>query len=307
MKEKTVINEISIGRKDESTMHRLERSEFDLLRIVNGGEIWQDISFLIPFKDKIKKLHVSGIVNGFFGLGELDALTELDLGDYSPSPVVDFSTLSKLGTCKMGWSSKMKGKNFFSIPALEKISLAGYKAENGVEIGLAKRLKCLELRHSRLDNLQGLEGCQLLEELRLIRVSGLTALDALQTCKALKIIEIDTGSRIENIAASLVHCSNLTQVFLAGDFTLGSLTWVTQNPGLTSLRTDALVSNIDWQILFAAPKLADLALKYEPGSLCTDEEIKNIAKSCGRHIQWIEHGGTRRSPWVEIHFKKNAA
>ncbi|MES2040997.1 MAG: hypothetical protein V4495_24535 [Pseudomonadota bacterium] len=305
MKEKTSFDTLSINGIDDPAMRRLADCEFELIQIINGGKVWQDLNFLIPFKDKIKKLRVTGIVNGFLGLDMLNALTELDLDDYFPLPVVDFSTLSQLEICKMGWSSKMQGKNFFSIPRLEKISLARFKAENSEEIGLAKKLKCLELRHGTLGSLRGLEGCCMLEELRLIKVSGLTSLDGLDACKALKIIEIEASGRIENITACLERFSNLTCVLLEGDFALNSLAWVANNPGLTSLRADVVIPNIDWRTLFSAPKLEDLALKYKPGSLCTNEEIKNIATSCGKHIQWIELGGTRRAPWIEIHFKKN--
>ncbi|MFZ6732651.1 hypothetical protein ACO0LG_12070 [Undibacterium sp. Ji42W] len=302
METKNYLETLSISGTDENSVRRISEFKFDLLQLVNGGEIWHDLRFLIPFKNNIKKLRVSGIFNGFLGLEMLSELTQLDLEDYPPLPVVDLSSLIELRICKMGWSPKIFGERFFSIPVLEEISITRYRGVNCVEIGLAKKLRHLKLRHGKLESLNGIEGCSLLEEMRFIKVTGLTSLDGIAACKALRVIEIEKGSVIENIAESFFGCSNLTEVFLEGDFEIANLSWIEKNPNMTKFRADAVVLNIDWHKLFGAPKLDEIAFRHIPNALCSDDEIKDIAKSQGKKIQWIEHGGIRRLPWVEIHF-----
>jgi hypothetical protein len=169
---------------------------------------------------------------------------------------------------------------------------------------LAKKLRVLKLRHSKLESIEGIDACEMLEELRLIQVKGLSSLGEIGACRSLRVIEIEKGSKFVDIAESLTQCSKLTQVLLEGDFEIADLKWMRSNPNMIRFRTDAVVLDVDWNLLFGLAKLREIAIKHIPGTLQSDEEIKAIAGSHGRDIQWIEHGGTRRSPWVEIHFRE---
>lgn len=298
---------LSIDRPDEEAISRISQGDFDLLQLVNGGEIWHDLQFLVPHRRKIHGLRVSGIFDGFRGLNELTELVHLNLEDYSPNPVLDLSSLTKLQNCKMAWSPKIVGNAFFSIPALRDISLMKYRGRSCAEIGLAKGLRRLTLRHAKLESLNGIAGCELLEELRLIQVKGLSSLAGIEACKALHVLEIEKGSRLPDVAESLQQCSSLTEVLLDGDFEVTHLAWIQANPQMTRFRTDAAVLDINWDALFGAPRLSEIAFKYVPHTLLPDDEIKAIATSHSKHVQWVEHGGTKRSPWIEIHFRKPTA
>lgn len=294
---------LSIDRPDEDAFFRVSNENFDLLQLVNGGEIWHDLEFLIPHRQKIRRLRVSGIFDGFHGLEQLTELTHLNLEDYSPSPVFDFSSLRKLQFCQMGWSPKFAGNTVFSLPELREVSLLKYRGTNCAEIGVAKRLRSLKLRRGRLESLDGIAGCESLEELRLMQVKGLTSLAGIETCKTIKVVEIEKGSALAGVAESLRQCSKLTEVLLEGDFEVADLAWIQTNPGMTRFRTDAIVRDVDWNTLFGAPDLFEIAFKYAPRNLPSDDEIKAIATSLGKHVKWLEHGGTQRSPWIEVHFK----
>ncbi len=278
--------------------------DFDLLQLVNGGEVWLNLRFLAPYVHKISRLRVSGICDSFAGLDALTGLVHLDLDDYDPAPVFDFSPLKNLEFVRMGWSSKMMVSQFFSIPRLREISLLGFKAVNCEGIGAASKLRTLKLRHSTLESLEGLAGCESLEELRLIAVKKLPSLNGIEGCKALKVIEIEKGSILENVDESLQKCTALTEVLLVGKFEVATLQWIRTNPMIRRFRSDAVVLEIDWNVLFGAPELREIAFTHIPDVLPTDDEIKKIAHSQGKHLQWIEHGGTRRVPWIEFHFKE---
>ena len=294
---------LSVDRPDEDAVTRILQDDFDLLQLVNGGVVWHDLQFLSPCKQKIRRLRTSGIFDGFRGLETLTDLVHLNLEDYSPDPVFDFSPLAKLEFCKMGWSPKIVGKAFFSIPNLREVSLLKYKGHDCAEIGLAKKLRCLELRRGMLESLDGIAGCSSMEELRLFQVKGLSSLAGIEKCRSLKVIEVEKGSVLTNVAQSLRQCSALTEVLLDGGFELADLGWIKANSGMTRFRSDAIVLDVDWHALFGATKLLEISFRYAPHALQSDDEIKAIAATYGRHVQWIEHGGTKRSLWLEVHFR----
>jgi hypothetical protein len=295
---------LSIDRLDPQAITALE-GEFDFLQIVNGGEVWKDLYFLGPYAHKVKGLRVSGICDGFAGLNALTQLAQLDIDDYPPDPVVDFSPLVHLATVRMGWSSKMKAVPFFSLPCLQEVDLISFKAMDCNNIGLANRLLKLQLRHGSLESLDGLGGCTVLEELRLKSVRKLTSLHGIERCKELKVIEFVKGSVLQHIDESLSELSGLTEVLLEGKFDVPTLGWIRHNPLLARFRSDAPVLDIDWSALFGAPHLWEVAFVYQSGALPPDEEIKSMASMHGKTLHWIEHGGTRKVPWIELHFRRN--
>lgn len=295
---------LSVDRLDEDAKRHISDDTYDLLQLVNGGEIWNDLQFLIPYARKIRKLRISGIFNNFAGLDKLTELSHVNLEDCEPRPVLDLSPLSKLQSCKMGWSPRIIGSAFFSIPELQHVSLFKYAAQDCMEIGLADKLRSLILRHGSLGSLIGISGCEPLEELRLIKMKGLVLLEEIAKCRALRILEIEKGAAFIDISASLEKCSSLMEVLLDGDFEISCLSWLNANTKMTRFRSDAVVLDVDWTCIFEAPKLFEISFKHRPGMLQTDDEIKKIANHSGKQVQWIEHGGSRRAPWIEIHFNK---
>lgn len=294
---------LSIDRLDAQAITALE-GEFNFLQLVNGGEIWQDLRFLSPYARKIWRLRVSGICDSFAGLEELTQLRHLDLDDYVPAPVFDFSRFVHLEFVRMGWSAKMMTAQLFSLPQLREISLLSFKAPNCDAIGLAGKLQKLKLRYSAVDSLDGLGACKALEELRLTSVKKLTSLNGIEACPALKLIEIEKGPELARVDESLQKCTALTEVLLGGKFEVATLAWIRANPMMRRFRSDAMVLDIDWNVLFGAHDLREVAFIHAPGVLPGDDEIKTLAGDHGKNVQWIEHGGTRRAPWIELHFKK---
>jgi hypothetical protein len=294
---------LSISCLDDEARSVLSEGSFDQLNIVNGGEIWCDLQFLVPYKDRVRKLQTIAAFQSFRGLEQLSELVELSLSDQAPDPIYDFSALTKLQYCCLEWSRKMNGQAFFSLPELRHVSIYLYKSADFSEIGLSKSLRCLDLRYGRVDSLQGLAGCRALEELRLSYLRGLASLDGIEACRTLKTIEIDKGALSGDISGSLENLGSLEQVYLYSDkIELADLKWLTSNPGMAILRSSSVVRNIDWHVLFAAPKLYDVLIAHSPGSLPPDEAIKDIASQHGKIVAKIEHSGTRRSPWINIDF-----
>lgn len=298
-----IAGKLSIDRLDAQASAALE-GQFDFVQLTNGGEIWHDLRFLSPYAHKIARLRVSGICDSFAGLDALTQLLHLDLDDYVPAPVFDFSPFEKIEFVRMGWASKMKAVPFFSLPHLRDISLLGFKAPDCSNIGLAARLQKLKLRHGAVDCLEGLGGCKSLEELRLISVKKLSSLNGIEACPSLRIIDIAKGPELQNIDVSLDRCVGLTQVLLGGKFDVASLAWIRANPMMHSFRSDARVLDVDWHALFGARNLQEIAFIHRPGALDSDEAIKALASTYGKNLHWIEHGGTRAAPSVELHFKE---
>jgi hypothetical protein len=94
---------------------------------------------------------------------------------------------------------------------------------------------------------------------------------------------------LENISESLRKCAALTQVLLVGKFEVASLQWIRFNPMMQRFRSDAVVLEIDWNDVFDASHLNEIAFAHTPDMLPSDDEIKAIARSHGRDLQWIEH------------------
>ncbi|HEY5994116.1 MAG TPA: hypothetical protein VIU46_05885 [Gallionellaceae bacterium] len=294
---------LSIGRFDHDAVRQLSAGNYDLVQLVNNGLEWADLEFLSAYTHKIHRLRLGwGVYNSLAGLEKLTELTYLDLDDLPPDPVYDFSSFSNLQVCKMRWSPKLDQQSFFSLPNLNQVALMWCKTKDCTQIGFAHKLRTLELRFGVVSSLDGLSNCKSLEELRIIRVKGLTSLDEIAKLTHLKTLEIDKGSKFSEVARSLSQCSNLAEVLLEGDFEITDLEWIRKNARLTRFRSDATVQNVDWHAVFNAPALSEIAFAYTPGGLMNDGDIKTIAESCGKPVRWIEHGGTRRRPWVEIHF-----
>ncbi|KAB2841039.1 MAG: hypothetical protein F9K47_12235 [Burkholderiales bacterium] len=163
-------------------------------------------------------------------------------------------------------------------------------------------MKALTLRHSKLLSLKGIETCSQLEELRLLRVKGLRSLDGVEHCTQLRILEIDRGSAPVGVADVLCRLEGLEEVYFEGDFVLEHLRWLVRNRQMRSFRSDAVVIDVDWTKVFESPLLREIAFRHQPGALQRDTDIAQIAASFGRPLKWVEHGGTSKRPWVELHF-----
>ena len=294
---------LSVDRPDAMAIDRIARGGFELLQLVNGGEEWSTLEFLAPHRQKVRRLRISGLFKRFTGLDQLTELAELDLGDAPPDPMRDFSALCKLESCKLAWTSKILAETFFALPRLSKLFLLRYRHTDCSQIGLAGQLKVLELTQPRLSSLGGLDGCTSLEALKMIQVRGLFSLDGIERCPSLRVLDIEQGSAFKDAAGSLQRCSSLEEVLLDGNFEISNLGWMRSNPRIAKFRTDAVVLDVDWHVLFGLPGLHEIAIRHVPGALRSDDDIKEIARSFGKQVQWIEHGGTRRAPWVEVHFR----
>lgn len=294
---------VSFGSAEDYVVHRGGIRRSDLLQLVNGGTMWQDLRLLVADRAEVTRLRVSGLIHAFKGLEQLCELVELDLEDYAPSPVRDFSPLQQLTVCKMGWYPKLDAAAFFSLPRLSEVSLLRYRAQDFSSIGLAKRLKVLRLRWGHVKSLRGIEGCSHLEELRLTHLRGLESLEGIESCNDLRVLELESRGPLRDVHLTLGRCRGLKEVLLEGTFELPDLGWIALNPALERFRSDVAVLNVDWQSAFSAPALHELAFRYQPNSLQDDSSILAAGECAGRRIAWLEHGGTKGAPWIEVHFR----
>ena len=260
------------------------------------------MKFLVPFKEHVKNLLASGVFNGFAGLDGLTELVCLNLGDYSPDPVFDLSSLGKLEICKMGWSKKISGEKFFSLPKLREVSLFNYKNDDLLEIGATKNLVKLSLRYGSVKQFIGLCNCDKLEVINIINVRNIESINGIECCRSLKTVDFCNLNVACDISAIFYNCSELINVSVGGSAFFNDLDWIKSNKKVAKIRSDSVVRKIDWEVIFGAPELNEIAFKFVPGNIKTDIEIRAISRANGKNLKWIEHGGTKKSPWIELHF-----
>ena len=282
---------LSIDRWDDTSERAVAAGGYELLQLISGTETWVDLRFLAPYSAVVRHLRVSWLLRSCKGLDLLTELCSLNLGDRPPTPIRSLASLKCLRSCKMGWAKRIDGRAFFALPELREVSLLGYSADDCSDIGLATNLNSLTLRHSRLRSLVGIASCK-----------DLQCLDGVERCARLRILDVQRGSPLAGVADTLSKLGGLEEVYLEGDFEVEHMRWLGQNPRMTSLRSDAVVTNIDWVNVFESPMLREVAFRYQPGVLQGNREILDAGTSLGRPLKWIERGGTRKRPWVELHF-----
>lgn len=106
---------------------------------------WKTFEPLIPFKDKIKCLRISGGPDSSKGLDKLTGLEDLDLDDF-PKPAIDFRKLPKLKKLSVLWD-RTRRTSYLANPNLEYLKVDSFGDKDLSVLSELTKLTCLDIRN----------------------------------------------------------------------------------------------------------------------------------------------------------------
>lgn len=186
-----------------------EKYSYIYLNSYKGYE-WDNIIWLLAYKDRIKGLVIVGEQIDIYGIDQFENLEVLVFSETNEY-AIDFSVFSKLKECRITWSTKYK--NLDQCLLLEVLSIRKFKSTTKSRNQLSKLYNLKELKFVQ-GNIKDLDFIAKLEKLEIFEghyQTKLENIEALGSLKSLKRVVLYTCRKVLDYKAlgSLVGLSYL--------------------------------------------------------------------------------------------------
>lgn len=238
---------------------------------------WRTFEPLLPFRDKIKCLRVSGGPESSKGLDKLSGLEDLDLDDF-PKPAVDFRKLPKLRKLKVLWDRSRKTCNLAN-PNLEYLQVDTFGDKDLSVFSELSKLVSLDIRQGSLQSLSGIENLHSLRSLYLIRLRNFIDISGLEACGGLEVLDCRFLPKLSDVEAVRMLARLKSLELDAENASLSDLKFLGSMPDLERLMLTVQAGDIDWHLIANHPSLKSIAITAHAEYGQSDGDIEEILNS----------------------------